>query len=209
VERCEGMNFFCDRWFDCLFSKENIRREPFLHLYKERFFSQIQFENVKKHFVSEEKLISNSIFMKTKFQESNRKSFFLSEMLVRDMSGCDDRLFWTGFLNNIKESSGNIKSNFLEKINDLGSGNGFTLDQLTLAFRFVTEKLPYILEPHVDQMQKIAVGVVYVNAPKDFYDGGTQLYSYSAKNMLALSRNYQFIENDFILIPREENAWSR
>lgn len=191
------MHDFCKGlWVLSLFDESSYVDSPFVHYFSKMYFTELSFSGVKKYFITDESQKSK-----------NRNDVFLSKPVINKIKDKDAQIFWSCFYNSIEDQSEVIKKRLMEVFSELVPGRILNIDNISIGFRFVEEQLPYTLEPHMDQPQKLAVAVIYVDSPKICVSGGTSLYRFSDEVGFELVKVYEFESNSIVLIPRVQNSW--
>ncbi|MCL1049516.1 hypothetical protein L2755_07780 [Shewanella abyssi] len=195
-------------WIKELFSESHAIAQPFTHFRQSDMFSAASFKTLQRNFIDD-----NSIREISKPNLSDistlrkRPSYFLCPEMIDALYCSDNKVFWLSFFENYSRSEQEIKLCLLEKFKIIGVDNNYCTDNLSIAFRFVTETLPFSLEPHMDMPQKIAVGVIYVSNSGELDRGGTHLYCKTGETQFTENTCYDFVENSLVLIPRVSDSW--
>jgi hypothetical protein len=204
----ENFNLFKNDWITSLFDRNNVIEFPFVHLNVPSVLDDELFEYIKKNFIDGSCLAIDEISDDPVIShKEKRDTYFLTNELLKNLKDQSSKIFWEQFLKIFKSNVCAIKTQFLLEIEKLGIDQDIGIDNISLAFRFVTETLPFSLTPHIDMPQKLAVGVIYISSSGDLSAGGTHLYQRKSDGELKKCKAYEFDENRLVLIPRVENSW--
>jgi hypothetical protein len=199
---------FNANFINSLLSKCTVSKYPFLHTYQTDFLSGIDFDLIKKNFVSDKMLFKHdSAKVTNKHKIDSRDSYFLSYELLQELKDSGTKKFWTKFIESTADQINDIKTCLLHDLKKLGIDTDLSIDDITISFRFVTEELPFQLPPHIDMPAKLAVAVLYVESSGEVIGGGTQLYSKTLEGNFAVEKSFDFVENSMLIIPRIESTW--
>lgn len=190
-----------EEWIVSIIKDTEFACLPFLHAINKNAVSPEIFPLIKKLYIGQEHLATDA------FKGKERVSFFLCPEMLSKVLCPTRKNFWENVFFSIKENISELKLTGFNTLKRLGYNQVDSPEGLSIAVRFVSENLPFTLEPHLDMPEKAGVLILYIDNTGLNSRGGTQLFIKNSYGNYEVAIEYDFLENFSILIPRLDNSW--